>query len=279
MRASPDRIDLVIYHASCPDGSGAAWSVRQRHPQAELIAANYEEGPPDVRGRHVAIVDFSYSRKILEQVIADAASVIVLDHHEQAELELSGIPEADFDMKRSGARMTWDFFHPGVEAPATLYYIEDRDLWRWQLPSSKDVGAYMQLFAPFTPDSIDRFIKTPIETAVLEGNLIRRTMQAYIEATRQFTTSIEFAGYRTCVCNASRWGISDLANALLDDGKHQIGLVWFHDYAADCVRVSMRSASPDIDVGALAKLHGGGGHRQAAGFDVKTLADLWKLLG
>ena len=52
---------LCIYHGNCADGFGAAWAVRKRFgDEVEFHAGVYQTEPPDVSGRDVVMVDFSY---------------------------------------------------------------------------------------------------------------------------------------------------------------------------------------------------------------------------
>jgi len=52
-----------------------------------------------------------------------------MDHHKSALEDLKGLsPNIYFDMERSGARLAWDYFHPGKEPPAFIDYIEDRGI-------------------------------------------------------------------------------------------------------------------------------------------------------
>lgn len=41
-------------------------------------------------------------------------------------------------------------------------------------------------------------------------------------------------------------------------------------------RVSLRTLKDDVDVSEIAKKRGGGGHKKAAGFEVKTFEDIFK---
>src|SRR5690606_35880403 len=45
------------------------------------------------------------------------------------------------DQQRSGAGIAWDFFHPGVPRPALVNHVEDRDLWRFALPGTREIQA------------------------------------------------------------------------------------------------------------------------------------------
>ena len=166
------RPDLCIYHANCMDGFTAAWVVARKFPGIELVPASYGDAPPDVLGKTVLIVDFSYPKPVLEAMARHARLVAVLDHHASAEQALwdfevkdiwfsdhqgtvcsrfpvrTGKPIVHFDMSQSGARLAWQFCHPGHNSPAIVDYVEDRDLWRWVLPESREInaaiGAYTQ---------------------------------------------------------------------------------------------------------------------------------------
>ena len=100
---------LCIYHAFCADGFGAAWIVRRALGDGvEFHAASYGQEPPDVTGRDVLMVDFSYKRPVLVQMAAKAKSILILDHHKTAQADLVDLPDnvqTIFDMERSGAML------------------------------------------------------------------------------------------------------------------------------------------------------------------------------
>ena len=70
--------------------------------------------------------------------------------------DLHDIPNTLFDMNHSGARLSWDFFHPGKLPPKFINYIEDRDLWKWELPSSKEFSAAF-VMVPFKFEEYEKF--------------------------------------------------------------------------------------------------------------------------
>ena len=80
---------LCIYHGNCADGFGAAYAVWKRYGEAvEFYPGVYQQDPPDVTGRDVIMVDFSYKRPVIEQMAQDANSILILDHHKSAEEDL-----------------------------------------------------------------------------------------------------------------------------------------------------------------------------------------------
>ena len=145
----PNSVNVIIYHANCTDGFGAAYSAWKRlGNRAEYYACKHGDDPPNVKGKNVAILDFSFDNSTTKQMIELAESLIVIDHHKSAMVELHDVTETKFDMTKSGAMLTWDFFHPGIESPKLISYIQDRDLWTWELPYSREFSAAFDM-VPF----------------------------------------------------------------------------------------------------------------------------------
>lgn len=78
---------LVLYHANCWDGFCAAWVARMALGDIEAVPVNYGTEPPDVRGRNVYVLDFSYPRAVMRRLLGQAHFVTVLDHHKTAEAD------------------------------------------------------------------------------------------------------------------------------------------------------------------------------------------------
>ena len=68
-------------------------------------------------GSEVYILDFSYPRQVMESLLSQHVKVIALDHHKTAQEALLGLRGALFDMNRSGAMISWEYFHPEREIP------------------------------------------------------------------------------------------------------------------------------------------------------------------
>lgn len=111
-------------------------------PEAECVPASYGDEPPDCSDRDVIIVDFSYPRDVLEYMAEQAKSLRVLDHHKTAAADLDGFPGAIFDRDRSGAGLAWDEL-VGGKRPEIVDFVEDRDLWRYSLPNSRAINAWI----------------------------------------------------------------------------------------------------------------------------------------
>ena len=275
---------VVIYHANCPDGFTAAWvAYRKFGPGLTFFPAHYGEEPPCVRGQRVYILDFSYKRPVMRQILSSAYSVTVLDHHKTAEAELDGIvdefmmrpdlianppgselPVVCFNMEKSGARLAWEHFFPGEPVPWFVQYVEDRDLWRWKLPDSREINAAIGSY-PWSFELWDIWQADPrfLTQLAEEGVAIERYKKQQVENICQHATEIEMDGHKILAVNTTVQ-FSEVAGKLAEG--RPFGAAWF--VRSDGKKQwSLRSRDGGVDVSEVAKRRGGGGHRNAAGFE------------
>lgn len=263
MKATP----LCIYHANCADGFGAAWVVRKAlgDPNVDFHPGVYQTPPPDVTGRDVILVDFSYKRQVLLDMAATANSITIIDHHKTAAEDLQDLPDnvtAYFDMDHSGAMLTWHCYFPGDPPPPLLQHIEDCDLWRFHLPDTRAVSAALFSY-PYDFDLWDQFMAQDIQHLVADGIAIERKHHKDIrELLAVSTRKMRIGGFVVPVANLPYTLASDAAGALA------VGQPFAACYmdTPDGRSFSLRSRDDGIDVAAVAQRYGGGGHRNSAGF-------------
>jgi len=258
-------MDLIIYHKDCPDGFGAAVIAKRRYPEAALLPKTYGEPVPyeEVYGKDVLVVDFSWRHRAEnEQLCSFAKSFHIYDHHKTAEAELRGLPFVTFDMGRSGAGLAWDYLF-AEERPWWVSYVEDRDLWNWKLPLSREISSYIMAL-PHTVEAWAELDTITPEQAADKGRAIKLHVDHYIEkavAQRQLGS---LAGRSVAIVNAQYMNISEVGEVLC---RHaEIGMGWF-ERGDSFIQFSLRSRG-DLDVSAIAKTYGGGGHKNAAGMQV-----------
>lgn len=259
-------IDFVIYHAECSDGFGAAWAAHKvLGGRAEYYAAYHGKPPPDVTGRRVALLDFSYNRKITEEMSEKAASLIILDHHKTAYENLKGMPALLFDNNHSGAILSWKYFHPEKEAPRFLKYIEDRDLWKWELPYSKEFSAAFDM-VPWNFEEFEKFEDdSVVDDAINRGKYILAYSKTVIKKICEKAQRKKWHGKSALVVNSSHWQ-SEIGNKLSQDCD--IAIIWYYSHTEKKTCVSCRAFHEEIDVTEIARVYGGGGHKKAAGFNL-----------
>ncbi|MGM0593998.1 MAG: DHH family phosphoesterase [Pseudomonadota bacterium] len=264
---------LVIYHANCLDGFGAALAAQIHFSahgiEADYFAAKHGNEPPECGGREVYIVDFSYKRPVLKAICGVAKSVTILDHHISAQEDLDGLADehdnltVTFDMDKSGAVLTWEHFHQ-TPAPLLLRHIQDRDLWRFELDDTDAINTALMSY-PMDFAFWRGFVDEPERMAELrrEGETINRFRRQLIEQYKKRAVISTIAGYKVPVVNAPHAIISELLGELAQEHPFAVG---YQDHGAKR-SWSLRSRKDGgEDVAKIAEKFGGGGHRNAAGF-------------
>jgi len=250
---------VILYHAECADGFGAAWAIWKRFPNARFIPVKHgNPPPPELTAQIVVIVDFSYDRPTLERLAAETQALLVLDHHITAEKALTDLPYAYFDLKKSGAVLAWEWAHDHP-VPWLLEYIQDKDLWTWTLPSSREINAAIASH-PFDFNLWNRFKQKELEQ---EGRAILRYEQELVNKLAAQAVLVDFQG---AIVPSVQSAIltSQIGERLAAD--YPFCIIW-HDHEGRRY-YSMRSRDDGTDVGAIAVSFGGGGHTHAAGFSI-----------
>ena len=280
--------DICIYHDNCDDGFAAAYAVWKRFGDAvEYVPCQYGRKAPDVTGKDVLIVDFSFKKDDMLALAAQAKRVIVLDHHKTAEAELKDFMRLEcvggpfekkyadlmyggvgvcFVMEKSGCRLAWEYCFGSSPMPEWFTAVEDRDLWRFALPATKEIciaiRSYPRDFALW-----DGFDVTALKN---EGEAIRRYVDMIVSNICDTAFVEEIAGHKVPVAACSYDFVSETAHQLLHrnpDAPFAACLVRSHDG----LTYSLRSMDDRMDVSEIAKANGGGGHRNAAGFRIQNI--------
>jgi hypothetical protein len=296
------RKTMCIYHGNCADGFGAAWVVRKAlGSEVEFVAGVYGQEPPDVTGKDVILVDFSYKREVLAEMGRAAHQVLILDHHKTAMDDLAcfdpfdagvrsdradqagnnkelgwetaihvaserGAPRvaACFDMDHSGAMLAWQHFFPGQEPPQLLRHIEDRDLWLFKLDGTREIQANLFSY-PYDFEVWDQLMAADVQTLRSDGAAIERKHHKDIAELVAVTKRRLVIGGHNVPAASLPYTLTSDAGALMAQGEPFAACYWD---TPDGRVFSLRSTDEGLDVSEVAKQYGGGGHRNAAGFRV-----------
>lgn len=297
--------NLVIYHAPCSDGMAGAWAIYNKYPKAQYrgTTPDFKDtrvlAKENITDKVVYFVDIMPKRDLLLHVCTYASQVVVLDHHKTNKeiidsLATDGMPvnlTIVFDMNQSGCQIAWKYVSE-EPIPWFMDYIADRDLWTWKMQNSKLVNTALfnlGYLGSFTAIS-NLYTSTPnvesrrdlIETVLLP---YAKTIEEYESRLLTNATTIAklvnfhspdgrvFTLWLGTTIPALR---SDLGNKLMEkplaDGTMpKISATWQYDFAGDEWWVSLRSSdqNADVDCSQIAKLLGGGGHPNAAGFTIR----------
>ncbi len=264
---------IVIYHADCLDGFTAAWAAWLKHPDANFVAARHGEEPPDVTGKPVVIADFSYDLATVRRLHSNASTFALLDHHQSA-LPLREEPGCLIDQSRSGAAIAWDYFHPEAtgKLPALVRYVQDRDLWRHELPHTQEVNAYLASLAYDFQEwsAAAAALENSLDTVVSQGQAILRYTRKAVDRMVKRAYLVNFptprGDVRVPAVNTAEH-VSDVLHELALNSPFAMA----YAYKDGMWKCSLRSSADGEDVAVIAEQFGGGGHKHAAGFETARL--------
>lgn len=268
---------VVVYHAGCTDGLVSAlvlWYLLG--DDAVYIPFRHDFTPELDRFRHrnVVSVDFAWSRADTLRVKEVARSVLVLDHHISNIGALSDLDGCYFAPSgQCAARFVLGTFRDDLHHTVPLAnlqwligYVEDRDLWRWELPDSRAINAALHLWPKNDFGVWDRrlrFDQTVIrERLCLEGDVLLQQADMIVNTLARGARSRDFCGYTALEVNSGVFW-SELGEKL--GTRADIVVMWAQQNSGQ-YRYELRSRNPEIDLAQLAAQFGGGGHRSAAGF-------------
>ena len=287
-------LPLVVYHKNCADGSASAWAMSTFFglTGAEYMPIAPEEGDKVLefllKDRDVYFVDVSATPDILLDIARHCRFLTVIDHHRTAQNALMGAPVNSLpnftlvmNTDHSGACLTWDYVWRTLRRKAPpqnrlINYVEDRDLWRFDLPGSKEVSAYIAMcgYELSTFSQLDQDFESDFKQVKALGRVLYQ-FQQQIAKTHAATMHLQNDGSgRQYVRGCASCQISETAAAALamyPEAEYSCTYFDRHEKDGTVKRVfSLRSRSgTDVDVGEIAVSRGGGGHKHAAGYTVE----------
>lgn len=257
----------------------------------EFIPMNYNKVFPInkiLKNELVIIVDFSLQKSgEFEKLLEITNEVIWIDHHKTAIDKFSHIAcKGTRKDGVAGCVLTWEYFFTNSPLPRIVEMIGHYDIWNFS-KYGKDLnklqaGIKTVDYSPTSPnwkkwtktdlvvnelfqcevldDDVELLLNCGITALQYRTNLNRELVESWA-----FYTSFE--GYRAIACNVGSAYSSQVFD-IVDDNTYDIMLVFNFDGCMFSVSIYTKK---DIDCSEIAKKYGGGGHKNAAGFQVQTL--------
>jgi len=283
-----NNIDNIYYHGRCPDGS-CALNIILYHlgcdADIQCIPMTHpytvdETFFDNARNKNNIMVDFSLKYNDLKRLIDVSNTFLILDHHKSAEEELRAIEDhyKIFDMNQSGAGLTWRYFFPNEPMPRVVTFIEDQDIWTFKHPDTKAFNTVFhgldqtyQIWLKYVTDEnvVNEAIAKGRAMLEYETNLVNYVCDTHsVVKNHNVDGKILIVAYvNSCILS------SQIGNTLLKKYPYA-------DFSAVIsikngrTKYSLRSENSRYDVSSIAKsFPKGGGHRNAAGFDLNGLYD------
>lgn len=272
---------MVIYHGECVDGFSAAWVAWKKFgDSADYAPAHHQESLfESFKEKEVYVLDFSFPKEVMVSLVESGRKVVVIDHHKSAEETVKMAHEYLYKMENSGAVLAWQYFFPERPVPWLLRYIEDRDIWKLELPDTFSMGLMLDTFnkdfATWSRLAEELEDKTTRKQYIEKGKLIGKYELKIIEDITFDKEIVKFEGYETYAVNAPHFFASQIGYALYKE-KPPIAIMWH--WSGGRISVSLRSDG-SVDVSEIAKKFGGGGHKGAAGFKFSAQCSFpWEII-
>lgn len=296
--------DVTIYHDADPDGIFSAGIGLMANLNAECIGYNYGDDFPAIiercHGKSVLIVDVSPKNwQDMHRLCGVAKSVFWIDHHPTAlaAMKENGVEEiSNFDYefehgKWGACKRVWQHIVPDAEwypLPALVKCIAMYDAFRDYGTFYWDRYAYPMRFVTGQfkdPENAMHFIEKCNDRQFFETQAEQgRTIAQYVEGENAALVQNKKLCYPSTFRDGTReYRILLINRPLHSDMFKSLDLseydfcVGFQN-SADGWRVSLRGAGKEINLGSIAKVFGGGGHKDAAGFHVLTFSYLREII-
>lgn len=279
---------IVIYHRADMDGICSAAIAHHRWPDAELVGMDYGEDLAAVvpataaADRELLMVDFSLPMREMV-ALGERFNLTWIDHHKTAieAAEAGGFNPAGLrHVGHAACELTWrHVYHSG--APFAVWLLGRYDVWdldahpdvmtfqhaaRHHLRDPRDVR-WAELFSYMRGDG-DTSGYWLVRNLLVDGRLLQESAERQSAAFANecaFETTLD--GLRFIALNGGRSSRAFLS--VWDPYRYDAMLAF--TWVGRFWRCSLYTDRADVDVSQVAKAHGGGGHRQAAGFQCLSL--------
>jgi uncharacterized protein len=294
-------VDYVVHHADCPDGDCAAWVVGNFHDACGWNTPTYIPCAAgrcntldlsEFVGKRVLFLDICPDLATLEVLAESAAHVTIIDHHKtnwEALRNYVSPPNVTviFQMDKGACQIAWDETSDiKGDYPWFVRVIGNRDVWDFSWPMTKEYFLGMQELELLDSDGFQTMYeesrRPPNWSDQLQQDVLDCGLELKAIQDRNLTMFAELA--EECLYGSSRvWAvncavrelISDLGNFLMtrpfrNGSTPDFAVIWSYNLSLGNFNVSMRSTDEKLDVSAICKLYGGGGHRNAAGCKINV---------
>ncbi|ACO04122.1 MAG TPA: phosphoesterase [Persephonella sp.] len=268
---------VCIYHKNCTDGTVSAAVLMKKYPKCKAFPLEHGYKPEDFQeildqvdsDTVVYITDFSLRKEDNLKLIEKAKKVINIDHHIGIKDQLKQLSEENakfefyFDNDHSGASLTYMYLF-GEDIPKLIKLVEDKDIWKWRYgDETKYANAYLILLTN-KPEEVKELIDGDINDILEKGKIVSQfidyLINRFVEKSEE--TFLQIGSYKVKGYNTGLFQ-SEIGNILSE--KYGEAVVLFNISGYN-VKLSFRSCEgQEPSALELAKILGGGGHRNAAG--------------
>lgn len=295
-----NKYNYVIYHRGCYDGFSSFIILDKsgRISEDAIIfpdVPSAKNAPKDIYDKDVIIMDTAYNYDILMEIFKLAKSITFIDHHVTIRDDVIKLKkEIDnfdnkikiiYDESECGSSLTWNFLFPNKKLPLFLKYIKANDIGKWDrykhtynFMANLNVNYKTELTEKNIKKWQTLFDKNHVKDMIKKGKIYREYIDYMLDANtnkysmmafpsekiyEDFTDYFKKPGqYKVAVSSFPCPDASQLGNKMMKEIRCDFVIFFSHNLDRHEYVLIFRSL--EIDVGKIAKMFSGGGHKLAA---------------
>lgn len=287
--------NYVIYHRGCIDGFTSFIILNNSgkiSPDAKIHQdiPSAKVPPPNIKDKDVIILDVAYKYDILKHIFTEAKTVLFIDHHItihndviKLQNELSTNVKIIYDEYECGASLVWKYLFK-EPLPLFIEYVKDNDIGLWKMDYTYELiaGLETKYDMALNPRNIQKWTKlfddTKLDKLIKNGKFYMEYINKSVEknarkyslelfpSVKIYEEYIDFfdkpAQYKVGVFCGSCSNIGLIAKQIMLNSKCDFVIIWSLNLETKEYVLTFRSNY--VNVGDIAHLFGGGGHKLAA---------------
>lgn len=290
--------DYVIFHKNCIDGFTGFFILNNTHTikKNAFIFADVPSAktpPLNLTDKNVIIIDVAYKYEVLKQIMSVAHKVTFIDHHITIKDDVLKIidelqnknHEVIYDEFMSGASLVWKYFYPNKKMPLFIKYVEDNDIGAWKLKHTIDFISGLETnynfdlthnnishwYNLYNINEINNIIKkghiyNEYKQFLTNNNAKRYSLELFpsTKIYEKFPSFFKKPGQFIVAvyCGSGCPNTTTLGKKILDSVNCDFVIMWSLNLDKKDYVLAFRSIS--VDVGIIASIFDGGGHKLAA---------------
>lgn len=280
----------IFHHNKDMDGYTSGAILKTKYTDAEYIGWDYTDSPPNIQeliNEDIILIDITFKLDFLQEIAKVSNSLTVIDHHLSFKRQVEELEKTEnilfnyiYDANLSACELGWSYCYPDLKIPVAVKLIGEYDTWR-----SSDSDRWEEVIMPFhyymygianKMEDIPSYIFEEIldlSYYIKIGKSIMNYQNTMNEssAVKNSFEKTAYGGFK-CLCINYYPFNSNVLLSKWDTSKYDLSMGF--SYNGNKWSVSLRSVG-DFDVSKIAKERGGGGHKNAAGFEVDSFDKIW----
>lgn len=300
-----NKYNYVIYHRGCYDGF-SAFVILDKSGFIEKGATIFPDvpsakiAPRGIEDKDVIIMDTAYKYDILKEIFRSAKSVTFIDHHITIRDDVTKLKDEFTSESKSiniiynedecGASLTWHFCYPDKKLPWFLKYIKANDIGKWEMfNNTYNFMAYLNVHfqTELSKENIEKwntlFDKDTVKRMIKKGRIYKEYIDYMLDTNSNKYSMMSFPSekiyeeyteyfkqpgqYKVAVSSMPCPNSSQLGNKMMKEIN--CDFVMFFTQNLDKKEYILSLRSDEVDVGEIAKIFGGGGHKLASACSIQ----------